>query len=71
MFGLIRRCRAEDMCDAPANIRSAMLFRDPGFLHTAVVPGLNPRTLYYYKVRLPRLACSFTDAGGVVSPTKV
>ena len=38
------------MCDAPANITSAMLFRDPGHLHTAVVPGLNPGALYFYRV---------------------
>jgi hypothetical protein len=26
--------KATDMCDEPANITSAMLFRDPGFLHS-------------------------------------
>ena len=46
---------ADDMCNAPANVSAAFGmetqggFIDPGFLHTAVMTGLNPGKRYYYR----------------------
>ena len=40
---------AADMCHAPANQTSQQLFRDPGFVHTVAMRGLQPDTVYFYK----------------------
>lgn len=40
---------AEDLCGPPANITSQSQFRSVGFLHTAVMTGLQPATQYYYR----------------------
>jgi len=35
------------LCDAPAN--TTTLFKDPGFIHDALMTSLQPSTLYFYK----------------------
>ena len=42
--------RAEELCQAPANLTETGKFRSPGSLHTIVVPNLQPDTLYSYQV---------------------
>eukprot|EP01006_Ploeotia_vitrea_P031255 TRINITY_DN63577_c1_g2_i1.p2 TRINITY_DN63577_c1_g2~~TRINITY_DN63577_c1_g2_i1.p2 ORF type:complete len:601 (+),score=287.99 TRINITY_DN63577_c1_g2_i1:46-1848(+) len=50
--GTSRTYTAADMCNAPANITSSQLFRDPGFTHDVLMTGLEPGVKYYYKVGL-------------------
>ncbi len=46
---------ASDMCGAPANITSAVCFRDPGFQHDVLLTELEPGQRYYYRVGHPGL----------------
>jgi len=43
-----RTYTAEDLCGPRANVTSPLLFRDPGWMHHAVVKGLEPGVRYYY-----------------------
>mmetsp|Transcript_41701 Transcript_41701/g.100402 ORF Transcript_41701/g.100402 Transcript_41701/m.100402 type:complete len:829 (+) Transcript_41701:123-2609(+) len=43
---------AAEMCSAPANETDTGKFMDPGFLHTVELVGLQPNTVYSYKVGL-------------------
>lgn len=40
---------ADDMCQPPASITAQHLFRNPGFMHTVVLRGLDPNQAYFYK----------------------
>lgn len=42
-----RTYKQKDMCDAPAN--SALGWRDPGYIHSAVMVELNPGERYFYQ----------------------
>ncbi|KAG4909019.1 hypothetical protein AAZX31_20G024600 [Glycine max] len=44
----VERYEREHMCDAPAN--TSVGWRDPGFIHDAVLIGLKKGQRYYYKV---------------------
>ncbi|KAK7317950.1 hypothetical protein RJT34_02598 [Clitoria ternatea] len=44
----VKRYDREHMCDAPAN--SSVGWRDPGFIHDALLTGLKKGQRYYYKV---------------------
>ncbi|TMW60176.1 hypothetical protein Poli38472_000218 [Pythium oligandrum] len=41
--------KASDMCQAPATTVAQRLFRDPGFMHTAIMTDLTPETTYFYQ----------------------
>lgn len=40
---------ANQMCGSPANVTSQQTFRDPGFIHTVTITGLEPNSFYFYK----------------------
>eukprot|EP00163_Fabomonas_tropica_P007419 TRINITY_DN1713_c0_g1_i2.p1 TRINITY_DN1713_c0_g1~~TRINITY_DN1713_c0_g1_i2.p1 ORF type:complete len:457 (+),score=112.66 TRINITY_DN1713_c0_g1_i2:744-2114(+) len=40
---------ADSMCGPPSNTTAQMFYRDPGYMHSARLPSLSPRTTYYYK----------------------
>lgn len=44
----VKRYEREHMCDAPAN--QSVGWRDPGFIHDALITGLEKGRRYYYKV---------------------
>lgn len=44
----VRRYEREHMCDAPAN--TSIGWRDPGYIHDAVMTNLKKGVRYYYKV---------------------
>lgn len=44
----VKRYEREHMCDAPAN--QSVGWRDPGFIHDALITGLDKGRRYYYKV---------------------
>lgn len=46
----VGRYEREDMCDAPAN--QSIGWRDPGFIHDAVIRNLKKGKRYYYKVSI-------------------
>lgn len=52
MEGLVvaraKRYEREHMCDAPAN--QSVGWRDPGYIHDALITGLKKGKRYYYKV---------------------
>jgi len=41
--------QANDMCNAPANQTGARLYRNPGWMHDAVMAPLQPGAIYYYQ----------------------
>lgn len=44
----VKRYEREHMCDAPAN--QSIGWRDPGYVHDALITGLGKGKRYYYKV---------------------
>ncbi|TDH69140.1 hypothetical protein CCR75_009376 [Bremia lactucae] len=44
--------RADDLCQAPANVTGQQSYRDPGYMHTVIMTDLKPETLYYYQYGL-------------------
>ncbi|KAJ0410582.1 hypothetical protein ATCC90586_007415 [Pythium insidiosum] len=40
---------ASDMCEAPATTMGQRLYRDPGYMHTVVMPDLEPDADYFYQ----------------------
>jgi len=44
----VKRYEKEHMCDAPAN--ESVGWRDPGYIHDALITGLKKGRRYYYKV---------------------
>jgi len=51
----VKRYEREHMCDAPAN--QSVGWRDPGFIHDALITGLEKGRRYYYKVFLLSFCC--------------
>lgn len=47
--GVSHTYKASDMCNSPANLTSALKFRDPGFIHNVVITDLVPATGYTYR----------------------
>lgn len=45
----VERYEKEDMCDAPAN--STVGWRDPGWIHNAIMKSLKNGLRYYYQVK--------------------
>lgn len=40
---------ADQMCGSPANVTSQQTFRNPGWIHSVILTGLEPNSFYFYK----------------------